>query len=181
MHTNILLNYLVKRKIAHKKPSAFLPLDEAKTLVMLVHIHNKQVIAQLSNMVSSSQLNGKEVVIFGLNCIREKIQIEGLQPTMQFIAIQSKDFGFLRWPKSNLDKKIPAVLPDLIMNFDHTADLRLTYVASLMPTGFMLGLGQANPNSYCDLTLSLGKSSGLTETFEHFCNYLNLLYGHDKA
>ncbi len=181
MLTDRLLNYLVKRKMTKKKSSALLRMSQAKTIVLLVELHDKLMPLQLSNKEFINRFEGKNVWIIGLNLNKERVQISGLPANMHFIELSKKDFNFLGWPKSKLDKKIPAIMPDLIMNFDHTADPRLTYLAGLMPAGLMLGLGQANPNSYYDLTLSIDEASSLKETFEQFCKYLDLLYGHDKT
>jgi hypothetical protein len=181
MLTDRLLNYLVKSKMTNKKSSALLRMSQAKTIVLLVQLDDELMPLQLSNNEFTNRFEGKNVWIIGLNLNKERVQIAGLPANMHYIELQRKDFNFLGWPKRKLDKKIPAIRPELIMNFDHTADLRLTYIASLMPAGFMIGLGQANPNSYYDLTLAIDKASNLKETFEQFCKYLDLLYGHDKA
>lgn len=181
MLTDRLLNYLVKRKMAQKEPSALLRISQAETIVLLVQLHDQQLHGQLSNKEFIHHFHGKDVWIIGLNQHKERVHLGELPVNIRFIELNSRDFNLLGWPKGKLQKKIPTVKPDLIINFDHAADPRLTYIAGLMTTGFRLGLGQANPKSYYDLVLSIDETSSLNEIFEQFSKYLDSLYGHDKT
>ncbi len=181
MLTDRLLNYLVKRKMAQKEPSALLKISQAKTIVLLVQLHDKQLYNQLRHTEFINQFHKKDVWIIGLNQHKKGVHLGEFPENIRFIELQSRDFNLLGWPKGKLQKKIPTVKPDLIINFDHAADPRLTYIAGLMPTGFRLGLGQANSKSYHDLMLSIDETSSLKEIFEHFSKYLDSLYGHDKT
>jgi hypothetical protein len=181
MLTDRLLKYLVKRKMAQKKPSALLRFSRAKSIVLLFSMSDMGLYQQLLSKEFTKRFEGKEAWLFVLKKNMDNMPVEGLPDNWHYIELFSKDFNFLGWPKSKLGKKIPKIEPELIMNFAPTEDLRLTYVSSLMPAGFRLGLGKANPASYCDLTLSIDSSSSLMDTFEQFCKYLDSLYGHDKT